>query len=356
MVWDALSLLVPDIFIDTMGYAFALSFAKLMLPHMPTAAYVHYPTISTDMIESLDPTSPVGSQGVNAGQGTGLRGMVKGLYWRLFAHAYGYAGSFADVVMTNSSWTESHISRLWALHRRARQAPIAVIYPPVAVREIARRVEVSEASEARRRREIVCIAQFRPEKNHNMVMAAFAELVKSYPEVADPQRLPPSASESNAASTAGTGSSAASDYAVDPARLVLVGSVRDAADQRRVYELRLYANELGIRDRVVFQLDASWNDIIHRLGTATVGVNAMWNEHFGIGVAEYQAAGLIAVVHDSGGPKMDIVTDVDGEPTGESPWLTPNVLWHEHSFLGALSQTPFLASLVGGVVRSLHHC
>ncbi|KAK6332925.1 asparagine-linked glycosylation protein [Orbilia brochopaga] len=42
----------------------------------------------------------------------------------------------------------------------------------------------------------------------------------------------------------------------------------------------------------------------------------MWNEHFGIGVVEYQAAGLICVVHDSGGPKLDIVVEVDGSRTG----------------------------------------
>jgi alpha-1,2-mannosyltransferase len=43
----------------------------------------------------------------------------------------------------------------------------------------------------------------------------------------------------------------------------------------------------------------------------------MWNEHFGIGVVEYQAAGLISVVNNSGGPKIDIVVDIDGKPTGE---------------------------------------
>lgn len=42
----------------------------------------------------------------------------------------------------------------------------------------------------------------------------------------------------------------------------------------------------------------------------------MWNEHFGIGVVEYMAAGLIAVAHKSGGPMLDIVTDYDGKPTG----------------------------------------
>jgi len=33
----------------------------------------------------------------------------------------------------------------------------------------------------------------------------------------------------------------------------------------------------------------------------------MWNEHFGIGVVEMLAAGLLTVAHDSAGPQMDIV-------------------------------------------------
>lgn len=33
----------------------------------------------------------------------------------------------------------------------------------------------------------------------------------------------------------------------------------------------------------------------------------MWNEHFGIGVVEMLAAGLVTVAHDSAGPQMDIV-------------------------------------------------
>ena len=99
----------------------------------------------------------------------------------------------------------------------------------------------------------------------------------------------------------------------------LVGSVRDDSDSKRVYQLRLLVNELNVKDRVEFHLDASWAEVLEWLRRASVGVNGMWNEHFGIGVVEYQAAGLISVVHASGGPRMDIVVDVDGGPTGELP-------------------------------------
>ena|SRR3569832_1594415 len=42
----------------------------------------------------------------------------------------------------------------------------------------------------------------------------------------------------------------------------------------------------------------------------------MWNEHFGIGIVEMMAAGLIVVAHNSGGPKSDIVVPFQGKPTG----------------------------------------
>jgi alpha-1,2-mannosyltransferase len=42
----------------------------------------------------------------------------------------------------------------------------------------------------------------------------------------------------------------------------------------------------------------------------------MWNEHFGIGIVEMMAAGLIVVAHNSGGPKSDIVVPYQGRETG----------------------------------------
>lgn len=288
MAWDAFSLMVPDVFVDTMGYAFAQGLSKWLFRDVPTGAYVHYPTISTDMLSSLDPKSAVGSQGVNAGKGAGTKGLVKKLYWKLFAYFYSKTGSSIDIVMTNSSWTQGHIQQLWAASRmdKKQRNPIAVVYPPVAVTEMEKEIEVSPESEKKREKAIVYIAQFRPEKNHDLIIRSFAEFLQRKSK----------ASES--------------------AKLVLVGSVRDNHDSKRVYNLRLLVNELHIRDRVEFHLDATWDEVLECFRKASVGVNGMWNEHFGIGVVEYQAAGLISVVNNSGGPKMDIVTDIDGEPTG----------------------------------------
>lgn len=288
LAWDAFSLLKPDIFVDTMGYAFASGLSKFLFPDMPTGSYVHYPTISTDMLGSLDATSPLGDKGVNAGKGSGTRGAVKKLYWDLFAKLYSFVGCTIDVVVANSTWTKNHLQSLWGPWRREfNKSRIGVLYPPVAVEELEREVEVSEASEKNRQNILLYIAQFRPEKNHKLILTAFSEFM--------------------ATKTAATKNT----------KLVLIGSVRDDADSKRVYELRLLANELHVKDTVEFHLDASWPEILDWLRIASVGVNGMWNEHFGIGVVEYQAAGLISVVHDSGGPKIDIVTSVDGGPTGK---------------------------------------
>lgn len=276
---------------DTMGYAFALALSKFFFPQIPTGAYVHYPTISTDMLSSLDADD---EKGLNAGTGRGLKGKLKRQYWHLFARMYGWVGSDIDVVMANSSWTQAHITSLWGAMRARRQkkSEVQVVFPPVAVEELEEVVEVSETSEAQRERILVYIAQFRPEKNQSLILRAFSQMLQS--------------------------TNQDREY-TEGAKLTLIGSVRDSKDETRVYDLRLLAHELKIKDSVEFVCDASWPEILNWLRKSWIGVNGMWNEHFGIGVVEYQAAGLICVVNDSGGPKEDIVIDCGSGPTGIVP-------------------------------------
>ncbi|KAL8243805.1 hypothetical protein R6Q59_010063 [Mikania micrantha] len=280
---DALSILTPDIFVDTMGYAFAVALCRFMLPSVPTGAYVHYPTISTDMLESLDDTT--GTKGIHAGRGSGWKGHAKKIYWRMFAWAYGWVGRRIDVVMCNSTWTYGHISKLWK--RKASLSPVTILYPPCPVHEVERAIKVSAEAESLRENIFLYIAQFRPEKNHFLILSAFAKFAKSLPESSNPPRL------------------------------VLIGSVRsNSPDEKHIYRLRLEVRALKIDAYTTFLIDAPFETIMLYLRKASVGVNGMYSEHFGIGNVEGQAAGLILVCHNSGGPKLDICLPVDGKPTG----------------------------------------
>ena len=216
------------------------------------------------------------------------------------------------MVMANSSWTIDHIRQLWnaSRTRQRRLSPIEVVYPPVAVDELKQAVDVSRRGEEDRQGNVIYIAQFRPEKDHQLVLRAFARFLHKG------QALDETSSSRSSSSAR--------------AHLTLIGSVRNSADETYIYSLRLLAHELQIKEDVTFLLNAPWKDtrdgksngsVLSHLGTASVGANAMWNEHFGIGVVEYQAAGLISVVHDSGGPRRDIVVDMNGaeEDGGSGP-------------------------------------
>jgi len=69
-------------------------------------------------------------------------------------------------------------------------------------------------------------------------------------------------------------------------------------------------------DAVSFAVNVPLAELRQELGRATAGMHSMWNEHFGIGVVEMMAAGVLTVAHDSGGPRSDIVVPWRGARTG----------------------------------------
>lgn len=66
----------------------------------------------------------------------------------MFAKAYSFCGSFAEVVMVNSTWTKGHIDQLW--HTEAD-----IVYPPCDTERL------NELPLEGRRAMIVSVAQFR---------------------------------------------------------------------------------------------------------------------------------------------------------------------------------------------------
>lgn len=95
--------------------------------------------------------------------------------------------------------------------------------------------------------------------------------------------------------------------AVQSSRLELIGGCRNAGDEARVQTLTQLAEDLGVSRQVAFRLNVTRTELKEALGRAAAGLHTMYEEHFGIGVVEYMAAGCIPLANNSGGPAADIV-------------------------------------------------
>eukprot|EP00924_Labyrinthula_sp_SR-Ha-C_P001072 maker-scaffold_7-snap-gene-12.39-mRNA-1 protein AED:0.15 eAED:0.18 QI:0/0/0/1/0.5/0.33/3/0/429 len=265
------------VFFDTMGASFTLpvvkSFSFLFLPFTGgitrCISYVHYPTISTDMLNVVKNKESTYNNDVNLAS-SGLKTQIKLIYYRFFARLYRCTGYFSDLTFTNSTWTKNHIDRLWKIDS-------VLLYPPCGSR-----VNFSTAYNSTSKRDshkIISLGQFRPEKDHKKQLAIMKALI---------QRLDESGVEQKPT-------------------LYMIGGARGLDDLERIEELKSMCVSFGIQNNVVFEVNVTYSDLLKHFQTAFCGMHTMWNEHFGIAPVEMMANGVILVGHNSGGPKFDII-------------------------------------------------
>ncbi|CAN1259482.1 GDP-Man:Man(3)GlcNAc(2)-PP-Dol alpha-1,2-mannosyltransferase [Linum perenne] len=280
--WEALSKFTPLYYFDTSGYAFTYPIARLF--GCKVVCYTHYPTISLDMISRVRRRSSMYNND-NSIARSGWLSQCKLVYYTFFSWMYGFVGSCAHLAMVNSSWTRSHIEKLWRIPDRIKR-----VYPPcdtsgLQVLPLERPVETPV---------FISVAQFRPEKAHLLQLEAFSLALSGL------------------------------DAELPRPKLQFVGSCRNKADEARLQKLKDKAIELKVDGDVEFHKNVMYRlvpitrsrDLIKLLGGAVAGLHSMIDEHFGISVVEYMAAGAIPIAHNSAGPRMDIVLEEDGEPTG----------------------------------------
>jgi alpha-1,2-mannosyltransferase len=71
-----------------------------------------------------------------------------------------------QIIMVNSSWTYGHIRQLWKAPDRS-----SVVYPPCDVTEF---LTIGlEQAESAARKNIISVGQFRPEKDHPLMLRSF---------------------------------------------------------------------------------------------------------------------------------------------------------------------------------------
>jgi alpha-1,2-mannosyltransferase len=202
---------------------------------------------------------------------------AKVVYYRVFARLYGAVGSISEVVLVNSSWTHGHIASLWRV-----PAITTIVYPPCNTADLEKNPLDGRAEK------VVSVAQYRPEKNHGLQLRAFGRFLAECPQYAG------------------------------RVELVMLGGCRNDGDRARVEALNLLRTELGLEGSVTILTNVPYPDLKRHLGEALVGIHTMKDEHFGISVVEFMAAGVIPLAHNSAGPRMDIVTPSEdgGKPTG----------------------------------------
>ncbi len=238
----------PILLIDTLGSA--CSYYPFKICGSSVAAYVHYPFIS-------------GPREKFEAKPKSFREYVKGLYKNLVFSLYRQVGATVDLCMVNSKWTLEKMAPIWNCH-------IELVYPPCNLKKFE-----TTCQDKTRSKNIISLAQFRKEKNHQLQLETFALLKKC-------------------------------ERAHD-VRLIIIGGTRNTEDKERVESLKELAISLGISSSVSFVVDASFSEILQLLSNSLIGVHTMVDEHFGISVIEFLAAGLIVVAHNSGGPKTDII-------------------------------------------------
>lgn len=286
--WEALCKFTPLYYFDTSGYAFTYPVARIF--GCKVLCYTHYPTISLDMISRVQDRSSMYNNDASIAKSHWLS-RCKIVYYKIFSLMYGFVGSCSHLAMVNSSWTWSHIEKLWGIPDRTRR-----VYPPcdtsgLQALPLERPVETPK---------IISVAQFRPEKAHSLQLEAFAVAVEKL------------------------------DKDLPRPKLQFVGSCRNKSDEERLQNLKDKAVKLKVDGDVEFHKNVMYRDLVKLLGGAVAGIHSMIDEHFGISVVEYMAAGAIPIAHNSAGPKMDIVLDEDGKQTG---FLAQNVQEYAEAIL-----------------------
>lgn len=197
---------VMQVWIDTTGHVGTYLFLRIAGARI--VAYVHYPTISTDMLARVSRREETFNNSA-AIAGSPMMSRAKVRYYKVFAALYGILGGLSDVVLVNSNWTRAHVESIWwgcspgkgsscsvendaigsQPERRAAgtgpqpQAcnnPVTVVFPPCDVSAFAALpVRRKPASCVQGSDQVVLcsVGQFRPEKNQPCALSVLLCMV-----------------------------------------------------------------------------------------------------------------------------------------------------------------------------------
>lgn len=283
--------LSPDIWIDTIGLPGSYLLVSRILK-IPILAYVHYPIIQQDMFTKL-------KLNLDGFKVSDWKILAKFGYWKLMFYFYVYLGSLVDITLANGSWTFNHLAKIWVWNNQLGST-MTILYPPCGTEFP--NPYISKQLELKRANKMIYIAQFRPEKRHDLVLTEYVKFLEEFQTSKTSIKQLPT--------------------------IIFLGSCRTKDDTKHLNYIKQLVDDLKLKEYVEFIVDCSYDEILRQLATVKFGLNAMWNEHFGIGVVEYMVNGVIPIVHGSAGPLLDIVVN---ESKGIDSWKSDTGVYFKSS-------------------------
>ena len=191
---------------------------------------------------------------------------VKSPFWRLYFEPFRLAQKrllkrlreAKPVLLTNSTFSRMAIRRHVGMNA-------LVVYPPVDLDAFSR-----HAGNQDREPIVYTTGRYTPEKNYELIL----EVARLLPDV---------------------------EFHVS-------GSLSGKAARPYLERLKKLREKLGARN-VYFHTDVPRGELARMYGRGMVYMHTMIKEHFGVAIVEAMAAGLVPVVHRSGGPWLDIVEE-----------------------------------------------
>ena len=215
-----------------------------LLPITSDIIYMHYPTFAL------------------LWEGKANIKYSKSLFWKIYFYPYVWIQRrLANKVRWRVLLTNSEFSR--EAIRKYIGAEARVLYPPVDVSEF---LKVSGSKDREDR--VVSCGRYTPEKNYELVL----KVAKELPHV----------------------------------EFVIIGAYSGKVSSTYYTKLLKMKERLGLKN-VRLLRNVPRDEQLRIYSKSKVFLHAMIGEHFGIAVVEGMAAGLIPVVHKSGGPWYDIV-------------------------------------------------
>jgi len=247
-----------------------------VLPIEADIVYMHYPTFA------LLKENPVNLK------------YSSSLFWRAYFIPYERTQRFLvkgflnSLILTNSIFSKKAI-------RKYTGKNAIIVYPPVDVETFS-----YAAKSDMRENLVVSCGRYSPEKNYESILEV-AEKLKD-----------------------------------KPIRFIIVGSLSGRTSREYYKKLEKIRRAKKLKNvELLKNLDLS--GLLELYGKAKIYLHAMRDEHFGISVVEAMAAGLVPVVHRSGGPWEDIIKAQQGKhgfsylTTKEAAQTIEDLIENEHA-------------------------